>query len=108
MFKFRHFAFAAIALSAMASAHAQDVGGVPLPTVRTTTIVPTNVTAGINNTGTQSLNKGGNAGGKISVKLGPIGSVDTTVVVPTNVTAGINNTGVQSLGNVANGSRRTK
>jgi hypothetical protein len=96
------FALATLLLPlAISAAHADrfESGGVQLPTVTTTVVAPTNVVAGIGNTGAQNV---GNIANGIKVKVGRGGSVDTTVVVPTNVVAGIGNVGAQNVGGIAN------
>jgi hypothetical protein len=83
--------------------YAFEQGGVPL--VRTTTVVPTQTVAGIDNAGVQRV---GNIGNKPTIAVvhgngvtSPL--VDVTTVVPTQTIAGINNFGFQGVGGIANG-----
>jgi hypothetical protein len=84
--------------------YAFEQGGVPL--VKTTTVVPTQTVAGINNAGVQTVGNIGNLKPTIGITRGngvtsPL--VDVTTVVPTQTVAGIKNFGFQGVGGIANG-----
>ena len=112
--RWTHLAAAAIVLSLTAQlAHAGDgfdalgfafeQGGVPL--VKTTTVVPTQTVAGINNSGVQNVGNVANLKPTLSITHGngvtsPL--VEVTTVVPTQTIAGINNSGFQGVHGIAN------